>query len=75
MTTTEQRGGPAQYPGQAVVTTPPVTIPIKRIMASTQRKDVVGILKAVLTPKILNPCKPTHTGYSHIKTVLQDQSR
>ena len=36
MTTTEQRG-PAQYPGQALVTTTPIKPPIKGIMAQASR--------------------------------------
>lgn len=50
MTTTEQRGGPTQYPLQALVTTTPVTL----------KKDAADIhIKNSADTKNIRPTKPT----------------
>ena len=54
VTTTEQRGGPAQYPVQVLITTTPFTPPIKGVGNSqhTLRKEQqASTLKAVLKPE------------------------
>ena len=57
VTTTAQRGGPAQYPVQALVTTTPVTPPIKgNNIQHILRKEATGIhTKNSPSNKILNP--------------------
>ena len=59
VTTTEQREVPTQYPVQTLVTTTPVTPPIKVIMTSTHWGETwqASILKTALAPKILNSCR------------------
>ena len=56
LTAIEQRRGADQHPKQALVSTTPITTPIKRTMPSTSRGKMcrVFILKATLTPKLFH---------------------
>ena len=68
--TTEQTGDPARYPVQSLVTTTPVTLPIKAIMASTtEEREGRHHTKTSPCTKIKSP--QATQGYAHIKA-LQD---
>lgn len=74
MTTTEQRGGSAQYPVQALGTTTQNKSSNRGPTASTfLKKDVwqTSISKMDLTPKNTGLIQSTQ-GCSHIKAALQD---